>query len=121
MFMLLCIVIANIGLFGLSAYMISRRTKEIGIRKVLGASIANLTFMLVKGKLLLSTVGFLVAAPVSYLLLNNWLNNYAYRTALPGWVFVLPLLASLVLSTLTVSGQSLKQALSNPVDALRNE
>lgn len=92
----------TIGLFGLSVDIISRRTKEIGIRKVLGASVSHLTFILVKGQLLLSVVGFLVAAPISYLVLNNWLNGYAFRTAWPWWVFAVPLLLLVVLSVATV-------------------
>ncbi len=120
-FMLLCMVIASIGLFGLSVYIISRRTKEISIRKVLGASVSHLTFMLVKGQLLLSLIGFLLAAPIAYFLLDNWLSDYAYRTEWQWWVFAFPLLVLVVLSVLTVGSQSLKQALSNPVDTLRNE
>ncbi|MGB3587377.1 MAG: ABC transporter permease [Tunicatimonas sp.] len=121
LFMLVCLAIALMGLFGLSIYVISRRTKEISIRKVLGAPLAHLAFLLMKGLLSLACLGFLFAAPVAYLLLNKWLQGYAYRTEWQWWMFAIPLLLLLVLSILTTGGQSIKQVLRNPADILRDD
>ena len=121
LFMLLCLGIALMGLFGLSIFVISRRTKEIIIRKVLGAPLAHLTFLLMKGLLSLACLGFLFAAPLTYLLLNEWLQDYAYHTEWQWWMFALPLLLLLGLSILTIGGQSVEQALRNPADILRDD
>ena len=121
LFMLLCLVIALMGLFGLSIFIISRRIKEISIRKVLGAPLAHLTFLLMKGLLSLACLGFLFAAPIAYLLLNKWLHGYAYRTEWQWWMFAVPLLLLVGLSVLTTGGQSVKQALRNPADILRDD
>ncbi|WKN44783.1 ABC transporter permease [Tunicatimonas pelagia] len=121
LFMLLCLVIALMGLFGLSIFVISRRTKEISIRKVLGAPLAHLAFLLMKGLLSLACLGFLFAAPIAYWLLNKWLQEYAYRTEWQWWIFAFPLLLLVGLSVLTTGGQSVKQALRNPADILRND
>ncbi|MEM6845284.1 MAG: ABC transporter permease [Bacteroidota bacterium] len=121
LFMLLCLGIALMGLFGLSIYVISQRTKEISIRKVLGAPLAHLTFLLMKGLLSLACLGFLIAAPLAYLLLNEWLQGYAYRTEWQWWMFAFPLLFLVGLSVLTTGGQSVKQALRNPADVLRDD
>ncbi|MEM8970214.1 MAG: FtsX-like permease family protein, partial [Bacteroidota bacterium] len=121
LFMLLCLVIALMGLFGLSIFIVSRRTKEISIRKVLGAPLAHLTFLLMKGLLSLACLGFLFAAPIAYLLLNKWLHGYAYRTEWQWWMFAVPLLLLVGFSVLTTGGQSVKQALRNPADILRDD
>jgi ABC-type antimicrobial peptide transport system permease subunit len=117
----LAIFVSCLGLFGLSAYMAERRTKEIGIRKVLGASVVNLWAMLSKEFLALVVISGLLATPLAAYFLKNWLDTYDYRIDLHWWVFVAACAAALALTLLTVSFQSVKAALSNPVKSLRSE
>ena len=120
-FSLLAILIGCLGLFGMASYTTEQRTKEIGIRKVLGASTGLIVRMLSKEYLVLVAVGNLIAWPVAYVLIKNWLDNFAYRTPLALWVFVAAAALSLAVALLTVSYQSIKAALSNPVKSLRYE
>jgi putative ABC transport system permease protein len=120
-FSLLAIFIGCLGLFGMASYTTEQRTKEIGIRKVLGASSISIVRMLSKEYLVLVAVGNLIAWPVAYFLVKSWLDDFAYRTALAPWIFVTAALLSLAVSLLTVSYQSLKAAVSNPSDSLRYE
>lgn len=115
------IIIACLGLFGLSLYTISKRMKEIGIRKVLGATIVQITQMVIKDYLKLIIVAGLIAVPVAYWLLQNWLNKYAFRIAIDIWFFLLPVLLIVSIAMLTVLYQSLKAAVTNPVKSLRTE
>ena len=117
----LAIIIACVGLFGLSAYTASLRTKEIGVRKVLGASVAGVTVLLSKDFTKLVLIAFVLATPVSWWLMNNWLQSFAYRI-MPGvGSFLLAGAAALSIAWLTVSYQSIKAALVNPVKSLRSE
>lgn len=118
---LLAIVIACLGLFGLATFLAEQRTKEIGIRKVLGASIPSLLFMLVKEFLKWILIANIIAWPISYYLMNNWLQDFAYRTKITWMVFVTVGILSFVIALVTVAYQSIKAALSNPIDALRYE
>lgn len=117
----LSLVIAALGLFGLAAFTAERRTREIGIRKVLGASTAGLVFLLAGSFTRLVALAFVLVAPLAYLLMDRWLDGFAYRTEVAWWVFALTALAALALAWLTVGYQSVRAALSDPVDVLRYE
>jgi ABC-type antimicrobial peptide transport system permease subunit len=108
-------------LFGLASFTAEQRTKEIGIRKVLGASAFSLWRLLSKDFVFLVIISLLIAAPMATYFLSKWLQNYAYRTPISGWVFVLAGGAALVIALLTVSFQAIKAASANPIKALRNE
>jgi putative ABC transport system permease protein len=120
-FSLLAIFIACLGLFGLASFMAEKRTKEIGIRKVLGASLSNIMVLLSREFTLLVLVGNFIAWPLAYFAMRAWLNNFAYQTGI-GWVvFVLAGFLTLVISLLTVSYQAIRAALTDPVISLRYE
>jgi putative ABC transport system permease protein len=118
---ILTIFVAMLGLFGLATYAATTRTKEIGIRKVLGASVRALSLMLIRDFVRWVLIASLLAAPVAYLLSRRWLEDFAYQTELSALPFVLAILAALLLATLTVSFQALRAATGNPVEALRYE
>ncbi len=120
-FALLAIFISCLGLFGLAAYTAERRTKEIGIRKVLGASIASITRVLSADFLKLVLVSFLVAFPIAWYLMNKWLEDFAYRITIDWIVFVMAGIAAIVIAIVTISFQTIKAALANPVKNLRTE
>ncbi|MEO1263879.1 MAG: ABC transporter permease [Bacteroidota bacterium] len=117
----LAILIACIGLFGLAAFMAERRTKELGIRKVLGATTASLVSLMSRDFLRLVVIALLVATPVAWYFMNNWLHDFAYRIDLEWWVFALAGATAIAVAFLTVSFQSIKAALANPVNSLRSE
>ncbi|HYF69503.1 MAG TPA: ABC transporter permease [Ohtaekwangia sp.] len=117
----LSIFIACIGLFGISSHMIMQRTKEIGIRKILGASMMNILRLLSGYYLKIVLISFLLAVPISYLTMNNWLDNFAFKIDLEWWMFIAPLIVILVITVTTISFQSIKTALTNPVKSLRSE
>jgi putative ABC transport system permease protein len=121
LFSSLAIVIACVGLFGLSAYTTSRRTKEIGIRKVLGASVGGVVYLLSREFTRLVGLAFVVAIPISLWMMKEWLNTFAYRIELGPTAFVVAGLTALAIAWLTVSYQSIKSALMNPVRSLRSE
>ncbi|MFV1883324.1 MAG: ABC transporter permease [Balneola sp.] len=120
-FSVLAIIIACVGLFGLAAYLAFQRTKEIGVRKVLGASVPGIIVLLSKDFTKLVGISFLIAIPVSWYLMNNWLDNFAFRTELSIWTFLLSGILALGIALLTVSWQSVKAALTNPVNSLKSE
>jgi ABC-type antimicrobial peptide transport system permease subunit len=120
-FAMLAIFISCLGLFGLASFVAEQRTKEIGIRKVLGASVTNLWQMLSKDFVVLVIISCLVAAPIAYYFMNNWLQKYTYRTELSWWVFAVSGLGALLLTLLTVSYQAIRAALINPVKSLKTE
>jgi putative ABC transport system permease protein len=120
-FALLAIIISCLGLFGLAAYMAERRTKEIGIRKVLGASVTGITRLLSKDFLQLVIVSSVIAFPVAWWAMNKWLQGYAYRINISWWIFLAAGGGALLIALLTVSFQSVKAALANPVKSLRSE
>lgn len=117
----LAILIASLGLFGLAAFAAERRRKEIGIRKVLGASVASVVALLSKDFAKLVGIAFVVAAPVAYLAMQRWLEDFAYRIDLGPWLFLAAGAAALAVALLTVSAQALRAATANPTEALRNE
>jgi putative ABC transport system permease protein len=117
----LTVFVACLGLFGLAAFTAERRTKEIGVRKVLGASVTSIVALLSRDFLKPVAVAILLASPVAWYAMHRWLEDFAYRTAIHWWVFVVAGLAAVVIALLTVSYQSVKAALTNPVKSLRSE
>jgi predicted permease len=120
-FAMLAIIISCLGLFGLAVYTAERRIKEIGVRKVLGASITNITTLLSKDFLLLVFISCLVAFPLAWWMMHNWLENYKYRIEISWWVFVVAGTTALLIALITISFQSIKAAIANPVKSLRSE
>lgn len=120
-FSFLAIFIACLGLFGLASFTIQQRTKEIGVRKVLGASVSQIVMILSKEFTRLVLIAFVVACPLAYVVMNGWLQNFAYRTEISVNIFLLAGALGLVIAWLTVSYQALKAALANPIEALRYE
>ncbi|MGH7456570.1 MAG: ABC transporter permease, partial [bacterium] len=118
---LFAIVIACVGLFGLSALAVTKRTKEIGIRKVLGASVAGVVSLLASDFLKLVALANLIAWPIAWYAMNQWLQNFAYRIDIGWWMFALAGGLALLIAFITVSTQAIKAALANPVEALRYE
>lgn len=120
-FAILAVFIAGLGILGLSAFMAERRQKEIGIRKVYGASTQNLVYLLTKEFSILVFIGFVIAAPLGYYYLDGWLQDFTYRTHIGSLPFVVAGIGALLMAWLTSGFQSLKAALANPIRALRNE
>ena len=120
-FAVLAIFISCLGLFGLASFVAEQRTKEIGVRKVLGATVTNLWGLLSKDFVLLVIISCFIAAPLAWWFMHNWLLKYSYRTTISWWVFVASGLGTMVITLLTVSFQAIKAALANPVRSLRSE
>ncbi|SEW28018.1 ABC-type antimicrobial peptide transport system, permease component [Chitinophaga sp. YR573] len=120
-FTILAVFISCMGLFGLASFVAEQRTKEIGIRKVLGASVANLWGMLSKDFVVLVCISCLIAIPVAWYLMSEWLQKYTYHTAINWWVFVIAGCGGLILTLLTVSFQAIKAAIANPVKSLKTD
>jgi ABC-type antimicrobial peptide transport system permease subunit len=117
----IAIFIGCLGLFGLISFITTQKTKEVGIRKVLGASVANITLLFFKEFALLILIAFLIAAPIAYYVMSNWLQNFQYSIPMGASIFLIAILASLFIAALTVSYQSIKAALANPIKSLRSE
>ena len=120
-FSAIAIFIACLGLFGLASYTAIKRTKEIGVRKVLGSSIKNICFLLSKDLLRPVLLGTLLATPVGYYAMNKWLQGFAYRIDLHWWMFGVAVFTAVIIALLTVGSQAIKAALANPVKSLRTE
>jgi putative ABC transport system permease protein len=120
-FSVLAIVIACLGLFGLSSYTILQRTKEIGIRKVLGASVSQIVNLLSMEYIRIVAISSVVACPLAYWACTEWLSTYTTRIGLNAWIFLVPMGMILALALLTVSLQTIQSALANPVDSLKQE
>jgi len=112
---------ACLGLLGLSAFTVEQRTKEIGIRKVLGASIPQIMTLLTKEFVKLVVIANVIAFPIAYFAMSKWLQNFAYHISISPWMFILAAAAALGIAFLTISYQTFKAAASNPVDTLRYE
>ena len=117
----IAIFISCLGLYGLVSFMAAQRTKEVGIRKVLGASVVNIVYLFSKEFTILILVAFAAAVPVAYYMMSNWLNNFAFRIDITAWVFVLAIISSVVIAWITVGYKSITAALANPVKSLRSE
>ncbi|WP_310587645.1 ABC transporter permease [Fibrella rubiginis] len=117
----LTIFISCLGLFGLASFMAEQRTKEIGVRKVLGASVFNLWHLLSKDFVLLVILALVIASPTAWFFLNDWLQKYNYHTEIGWWTFAVAGAGALLITLLTVSYQSVKAALVNPMKSLRSE
>ena len=117
----IAIFISCLGLLGLSTYTVRQRIKEIGIRKVLGASVGSIVQLLSSGSVLLVLLSVVIASPVAWWGMNNWLDDFAFRIDLQWWMFVVAGLAAMAIALLTVSRQAIRAALANPVDSLRDE
>ncbi|ULT27384.1 hypothetical protein KUH03_11915 [Sphingobacterium sp. E70] len=117
----LSIFIAGLGLFGLTIFTANQRTKEIGIRKVLGASVLQITFLLLKNLLTLVAIACLIAFPIAYYFMHHWLDDFAYRTDLNPWIFGLSALSLIGFASFVLSTKSIMAAKANPVDSLRDE
>jgi putative ABC transport system permease protein len=120
-FSIIAIFIACLGLFGLAAFTAEQRTKEIGMRKVLGATVTGIAQLLSKDFLKLVVIAFVIAAPLAYWLMQDWLLDFAYRTEINPWVFAISGIAALFIALVTVSFQAIKAAIANPVDSLKTE
>jgi len=121
MFSLIAIIIACFGLLSLSAYNVLQRTKEIGIRKVLGAPVTSIVYLLAKEFIWLVGIAFIVAVPLTWLVMNNWLHDFAYRISISWWTFLIAGITALLIALIAISSQSIKAALANPVKSLRTE
>ena len=118
---ILAVFIACMGLFGLATLAVVKRTKEIGIRKVLGASVTNITVLLSKDFIKLVAIAGVIAFPPSWWFMSDWLRDFAYRTDISWWVFAVSSIAAMLIALLTVSFQAVKAAIANPVESLRSE
>src|SRR6202012_4437761 len=120
-FAALAIFISCLGLFGMASFTAEQRVKEIGVRKVLGASVFNLWQLLSKDFVGLVMISLLIASPVAYYFMQKWLENYTYRSTMGWWIFAITAAGALAITVLTVSYQSIKAAMANPVKSLRSE
>ncbi len=121
LFSCISIIISALGLFGLAAFVAEQRRKEIGIRKVMGATITQITTMLSKDFVTLVLIAVVIASPIAYWLMNKWLQNFVYRIHISGWIFLAAGFAAVAIAAVTVSFQSIKAAIANPVKSLRSE
>ncbi len=120
-FAILAIIISCLGLLGLASYSTMQRTREIGIRKVLGATVTNIVNLLSKDFLRLVLIAIVIASPVAYFSMDKWLKDFAYRIPISWWIFVIAAVTATLIAVLTVSFQAIKAAVSNPVISLRSE
>ena len=115
------IFISCMGLFGLAMFTTERRTKEISIRKVLGASVTNILTMLNKEVVVLIAISLLISSPIAWILIHKWLQNFAYHTSLNLWVFIMAGAGAMLIALATISFRTIRSAMANPVKGLRNE
>jgi putative ABC transport system permease protein len=119
--MVITIFISCMGLFGLAMFTAEQRTKEISIRKILGATVTNIMTLLNKDFVLLVIISLIIASPVAWYFMNSWLEDFAYRIHISWWIFLLAGSLAVLIALLTVSFQAIKAAIANPVDNLRSE
>ena len=120
-FAILAIFISCLGIFGMASFMAEQRVKEIGVRKILGASVFSLWQLLSKDFVIMILISLLIATPIAYYFVHDWLLNYQYRTNLSWWIFAAAGVGVLLITLLTVSFQAIKAAIANPVESLRSE
>ncbi len=121
LFSSLAIFISCLGLFGLAAFTAERRKKEIGVRKVLGASVPNIVTLISKEFIVLVVLAFIIAAPIAWWAMNNWLQDFAYRVTIVWWIFILAIVSTITIALLTLAYHAVKAAVANPVTSLRSE
>ncbi len=117
----IAIFISCLGLYGLVSFMAVQRTKEVGIRKVLGASVRNIIYLLSKEFTVLIIIAFIISVPIAWYIMHQWLQNYTYRIPLSASIFILAIISSIVIAWVTVAHRAIKAALANPVKSLRTE
>ena len=117
----LAIFISCLGLFGMASFMAEQRIKEIGVRKVLGATVFNLWSLLSKDFVVMVVISLIIATPVAYYFMQKWLLNFQYRADMSWWIFAVTAIGAIMITLLTVSYQSIKAALANPVKSLKTE
>ncbi|HNR74714.1 MAG TPA: ABC transporter permease, partial [Cyclobacteriaceae bacterium] len=120
-FTLIAMIICSLGLYGLSTYLAERRFKEIGVRKVMGASVGQIVGMMSQEFVKLVLIAFVISVPLAAYILTEWLSSFAYHVPLSGWVFVYAGTTAILIALITVAYESLKAASVNPVQSLRNE
>jgi putative ABC transport system permease protein len=120
-FSILAIVVSCLGLFGLATYTAEKRTKEIGVRKVLGASVASIILLFSKEFLKLVLISFVMAAPIAWYTMHRWLQDFAYSIDIEWWIFLITSLLVVIITIVTISFQAIKAALISPVKSLRSE
>jgi putative ABC transport system permease protein len=120
-FAIIAVIIACLGLFGLATYMAEQRTKEIGVRKVLGATVNNIVIMLSRDFLVLIVIATLIAFPVAWWAMYKWLQDFEYRIGVGWWIFIISGLIAILVALFTISFQAIRAAVSNPVKSLRTE
>jgi putative ABC transport system permease protein len=120
-FTVIAILISCLGLFGLATFSAEQRIKEIGVRKVLGASVTSIGALLSKDFLKLVAIAVIIASPIAWFVMNKWLQSFAYRTNISWTVFVITTITALLIALLTISFQAIRAAISNPVKSLRTE
>jgi ABC-type antimicrobial peptide transport system permease subunit len=120
-FAAIAIFLSCLGLYGLASFMAVQRIKEVGIRKVLGATAGNIVYLFSREFVVLIAIAFVVAAPVAWYFMHRWLQDYVYRINISWWTFILGGVASIVIALATVSFQAIRAAVANPVDSLRAE
>ena len=120
-FAIFAVFISCLGLFGIASFMAEQRTKEIGVRKILGASVLELWQLLSKEFVILVFISLIIAIPVAYYFMHNWLQNYHYRSSMPWWIFAVVGMGAIMVTLLTVSFHAIKAAVANPVKSLRSE
>jgi putative ABC transport system permease protein len=120
-FATIAVLLACLGLFALTAYAMVQRTKEIGIRKILGATVGNILALVSKDFIRLVIIAFIIAAPVAWYVIHKWLDNFVYKIPVQWWVFLVAGIATLVIAFITISLQAIRTAITNPVKNLRAE
>ncbi|SEL53700.1 ABC transporter permease [Parapedobacter koreensis] len=120
-FAVLALIVSCLGLFGLATFTAAQRVKEIGVRKVLGASVMSVVYLLSAGFIRLVLLAILIASPIAWWAMNSWLEDFAYRIAIEWWMFIIAGLVAAVIALLTISGQAIRAAVANPVESLRDE
>jgi ABC-type antimicrobial peptide transport system permease subunit len=120
-FSAIAIFISSLGLFGLAAFTAERRNKEIGIRKILGATVTNIVSLLSKEFIYMVLISILVAFPIAWMAMNKWLENFAYRINIAWWIFLTAAVIALAIAIITVSFQAIKAALTSPAKSLKTE
>ena len=120
-FATIAIFISCLGVYGLVSFMAVQRTKEVGIRKVLGASVSNIVYLFSKEFLLLIIVAFFIAGPIAYYIMHKWLQDYTYRIPITPWIFLSAVAGSILVAWITVGHRAIKAAVANPVKSLRTE